>query len=390
MKSTKDLIVRYEPFGGIIATEHPPALTFVDKDFIKGLGFDVSSVWNKEWIGTYEAPIEAHYAITDFCNSNCSGCYMSSNDQSKHQLHLDFYPSAKKIANHLISKKIFHVALGGGESLAVPWIFDLAKYFKDNGVIPNLTTNGHYITDEIAKKCSIFGQVNVSLDHTVNDAVGVRPDDHFEKANEALKHLYNNNIRFGINCVVSKQNFDQLEEIVSYAKNMNVVDIELLRFKPTGRGKTVYQDYALDVDQAIELFPKLKKISKKYKVSIKLDCSFTPFICSHKPSKKVMEYFAIMGCDAGNWLIGVTPQGDVSPCSFIEGSFFESNSLENEWDKDKTFIDFRNWDKETKTKCSTCAYVSICKGGCHAVSHFLTGSFYEPDPECPLIIKGLV
>jgi hypothetical protein len=32
-------------------------------------------------------------------------------------------------------------------------------------------------------------------------------------------------------------------------------------------------------------------------------------------------------------------------------------------------------------------YLSICKGGCHIISEFLTGNFKNPDPEYPKILE---
>ncbi|MBP7585371.1 MAG: SPASM domain-containing protein, partial [Spirochaetes bacterium] len=90
-------------------------------------------------------------------------------------------------------------------------------------------------------------------------------------------------------------------------------------------------------------------------------------------------------CDAGNWLIGVSPSGMVSPCSFVEGDEFAVGELPGKWKDDTTFSVYRDWDRDTKSACARCDYVSICKGGCHAVANFVTGSSLEPDPECPMI-----
>ncbi|THB63647.1 MAG: hypothetical protein D6B27_11915, partial [Gammaproteobacteria bacterium] len=160
-----DFLLRYEKFGGIIATNNPPALTFVDKNYIQELGRSSDLLWDETDNGILSAPIEAHYAITDYCTLCCSGCYMSSSDDitklndKKEDVH-----KAISIAKILSDMGIFHVALGGGESFSIPWFFELAECFRKQNVIPNVTTNGHLITPENIEKCKVFGQVNISLD----------------------------------------------------------------------------------------------------------------------------------------------------------------------------------------------------------------------------------
>ncbi len=380
-----DLKIRYESFGGIISTENPPALVFGDKKLIKSIDSEESDLWKSKDDGVLSGPIEAHYAITNYCNANCPGCYMGSGNITENGSEEEQLAKAIDIAKSLSEMKIFHVALGGGESFLVPWFFKLAAMFREQGIIPNVTTNGYEIDDKMAESCRVFGQVNVSIDGIGDMYDHTRTKGKFHLADSALKTLKKHNIRMGINCVISRKNYDYLEDIISYAKDVGVVDIEFLRFKPTGRGKDIFHEMTLSEEQGVELFPKLKKLSRKYKIGLKLDCSFTPFICYHKPSKKHLEYFAILGCDAGNWLIGVSPDGTASPCSFIEGSDIELNKLKKTWEDGDTFKEFRFWQKDNQTACKDCKYIDICKGGCHAVSHFLTGSYSEPDPECPIL-----
>ena len=140
--------------------------------------------------------------------------------------------------------------------------------------------------------------------------------------------------------------------------------------------------------QIIDLYPKLKKLARKYRVSLKLDCSFTPFICYHKPPQKVLDYFAIMGCDAGNWLIGLNASGMASPCSFIETHDIPIADLAKKWSSQETYAEFRNWPELNDSICKQCDYLNICKGGCHAVSLHVSGSLLAPDPECPFVHLG--
>lgn len=385
----EDLQIRMEKFGGIVASQKPPMLAFVDKDYIKGMGFKNNSLWKMEDTGLLSGPIEAHYALTDYCPAQCPGCYMGADDNTD-LIGETGLKNALEVAKSLKKLKVFHVALGGGESFSIPWIFEIAKVFKDIGMVPNLTTSGLFLTKEKAAKAApLFGQINVSMDGTTNKLFShTRPKIRFETADGAVKILKRAGIRTGINCIITRYNFDHLEKIAQYAKKMKLTDIEFLRYKPTGRGEDNYHDMKLTKKQRLELLPKMKKISKRYRISLKLDCSFTPFICAHKPSKKVLDYFAIMGCDAGNWLIGVSPQGMASPCSFIKEEEVPVSNLETTWSDDKRFAFVRRWPQNTKTICRSCNYLFICRGGCRQIGNFLGKDFSSPDPECPFVEKG--
>lgn len=381
------LLIRHETFGGIIATEDPPALAFADRDYIRGLDGGESPLWDGGPGGHLSAPVEAHYAVTRRCTLGCPGCYMGSGDREGRR-DGESLEGAKRIVDVLADMGVFHAALGGGESFLVPWFTELARYARGRGVVPNVTTSGLAFTERLYGECDVFGQVNVSMDGTGDLYGHTRPGGSFEEADGALRKLGEKGIRRGINCVITRHNYSRLESIVAYARKLGLADIEFLRYKPAGRGKEQYRDMRLTPGQAVDLLPVLKKLSRRYRVGIKLDCSFTPFICHHRPPKRVLEFFAIMGCDAGNWLVGVSPEGGVSPCSFVECDELDMGELREKWGDDTTFSLYRNWDRETKTPCARCDYVALCKGGCHAVAHHCTGTSLEPDPECPIIVRG--
>jgi len=40
--------IRFEPFGGIIGTEDPIRLIWVDKEYLKNLGYDGGEIWERK------------------------------------------------------------------------------------------------------------------------------------------------------------------------------------------------------------------------------------------------------------------------------------------------------------------------------------------------------
>ncbi len=154
---------RLESFGGILALENPPMLVHVDRDFMRGLGYEHSPLWEKPEAGLLSAPLEVHFSVTNACSLRCGHCYMDSGEKDAGEMPAEDF---RKAIDLLAEMGVFHIALGGGEALERPDFFELASYVRSCGIVPNLTTNGLLMTRETAAKCSIFGQVNVSVDWT--------------------------------------------------------------------------------------------------------------------------------------------------------------------------------------------------------------------------------
>lgn len=379
------LSYRFEQFGGIIASEAPPFLAHVDKAYMEELGAGTSSLWAKPEQGYLSAPLEVHFSVTNQCSAGCKSCYMDSGEKEKEELSsTDF----KKAIDLLSEMNVFHIALGGGEAFEREDFFEIVEYARQKGLVPNLTTNGYLITSELAEKCRIFGQVNVSLDGTGEAYNRTRIAGGFQKAKVALENLKKAGVRCGINCMVTNQNFSHLKDIFKLANQLKLEDIEFLRYKPSGRGKNEYRKMRLTDEQNKNLFPALTSLSKKYKVKAKIDCSFIPMLCWHKPDREIMEKFSVYGCEAGNVLLGIRADGRFAGCSFCSNdeSVFD---LKEQWHTSKHLSACRNWVHNAPEPCRSCDYLDVCKGGCHAVSEFVTGEFAAPDPECPFVVSGV-
>lgn len=369
---------RFESFGGILALENPPMLVHVDQDFMRSLGHKHSQLWEKPEAGFLSAPLEVHLSVTNACSLRCGHCYMDSGEKDTGELTGEDF---RKAVDVLAGMGVFHMALGGGEALERPDFFELASYVRDSGIVPNLTTNGLLMTKEIAAKCRIFGQVNVSVHGADSFLRGLHA---FAESVQAVDLLLEAGVSVGLNYVVTRQNFDQLSWVFTYAGERGLTDVEFLRLKPSGRGKLEYSERRLTPAQNREFYPMIKRLSQEYGVTSKIDCSFVPMFCWHRPDKTMMEQFSVYGCEAGNVLLGVRSDGRFAGCSFLSG---EENILElpKLWDGSEHLVRLRNWTDRAQGPCRSCDYLDICKGGCRAVAEFVSGAIDAPDPECPFV-----
>jgi radical SAM protein with 4Fe4S-binding SPASM domain len=371
---------RIESFGGILALEEPPMLVHVDREFMQGLGIEKSPLWEKTEGGPLSAPLEVHFSVTNSCSARCRHCYMDSGKSEAGEMSAEEF---RRAVDLLADMGVFHMALGGGEALERPDFFDLASYVRSRGIVPNLTTNGLLLTRETAAKCRMFGQVNVSVDSIggPGESCGGRDS---AAAKRGIDLLLEAGVKVGLNCVVTRHNFGQLAEVLAYAAERKLTDVEFLRFKPSGRGQTDYFGKRLTPAQNREFFPAIKHLAQQYGIPVKIDCSFVPMFCWHRPDKTLMEQFSVYGCEAANVLLGVRSDGRFGGCSFLpsDRSIFDLPTL---WSDSEELSNLRTWAERASEPCRSCAYLDICKGGCRAVARFVSGDIDAPDPECPFV-----
>src|ERR1700690_17218 len=216
---------RFESFGGILALEDPAVLVHVDRDFMRSLGHKHSPLWDKPEDGFLSAPLEVHFSVTNSCFLRCGHCYMDSGGKDANELSTrDFHRAVDLLAG----MGVFHMALGGGEALERHDFFELAAYVRSRGIVPNLTTNGFLMTNEIAAQCRMFGQVNVSIDGLDSPGETGRDPAALAAAVRAVDLLLEAGVKVGLNCVVTRRNFDQLAGVLSFAGERGLADVELL------------------------------------------------------------------------------------------------------------------------------------------------------------------
>jgi radical SAM protein with 4Fe4S-binding SPASM domain len=389
---------RLERFGAIFQLTGPRALVFTDRQFARRalrLGPDEHP---PQWaapegdgaLGEHvlSAPFEAHLQLTNRCAAGCAGCYTGASPQgAPNEWGLVEW---KRALDELARRGVFHVALGGGESAALPWLGELAAHAHTLGIVPNLTTSGLEGLERLLEIHHLFGQINVSLDGIGEAYRAVRGFDGFAAADRAVRALRAVKRDVGINVVVTRDSFDRLDEVFAYARRHRLSEVELLRYKPAGRGSRGYEARRCSDAQHRAFFPMIERAARRHRVRIKVDCSYTPMVAHHQPAPELLAQLVVYGCTGGDFLIGAKPSGQLTACSFaappppLSDHRPTVDELGAYWDLPEAFAPFRGW-RDAAEPCRSCAYLSLCRGGCRVVAAH-TGDASEPDPECPRVV----
>jgi radical SAM protein with 4Fe4S-binding SPASM domain len=385
---------RLERFGAILQLAVPRALVFVDRDFARrAIAVDDPAIWAdaEPAIGEQplSAPLEAHLQLTNRCDAGCRGCYTgASPDGAPGEWGLAEWMRA---IDELADAGVFHVALGGGESAVLPWLGELADHARRRGIIPNLTTSGLASLDHLLAICDRFGQINVSLDGLGPTYARVRGFDGFARADAAIRALRRARREVGINVVVTRENFAELDGLFAYAAEQRLSEVELLRFKPSGRGARAYDELRCTDAQHRALLPAILAAARRHAVRVKVDCSYTPMLAHHRPGRALLAELAVYGCTGGDFLVGAKPGGQLTACSFaapppaLDGARPRITELRTYWEAPGAFGAFRAW-RAAREPCASCDYHALCRGGCKVVSAHVAGDPSAPDPECPRVV----
>ncbi len=374
---------RHERFGAIVAVDQPPLLAHVDQELARELGIPPSPLWSEPPREALSAPVEAHLTVTKRCNLACTHCYQESTPQKGDtDIPLDAWLAR---LDALARARVFHVAIGGGEALTRGDLLTIAEAARARGITPNLTTNGALVTEELAgRMAALFGQINVSID--VMPPLRIFGEDKATSGMRAAALLVKAGARVGANVVVARANFDALEPVVAWARRAGLVELELLRLKPTGRARERYLEERLTEEQRRRLFPLALDLAARHGIPVKLDCSAAPFVACHDPDKERLERYEVAGCIGGLSLLGVDERGQTSACSFYPGKGDDLLDLERGWESSRAYAPFRDYVERAAEPCRSCPYLTVCRGGCRAVALFLTGREDAPDPECPRVL----
>ncbi len=323
------------------------------------------------------APVNLTWEITLKCNLRCVHCLSDSGNAGADELNTS---ECKKLIDDLTALKVFQTNIGGGEPFIREDFIELLDYSHNKGLVTCVSTNGTLIDNSIAKKLSkmnmLYLQVSLDgVDEETNDSI--RGKGTYRKVLNAIDAFTSNNVSFSINTVLTRTNFDQLEDLRALAAE-NKSELRVSRFRPSGRGKSSKADLGPTADQ-LEYFAEWLE---KHDL-VKTGDSFFCLTSDHRRHK------GLDMCGAAKMTCCVSPNGNVYPCAFLQEEPFMSGNVRNKsfkdiWDNSQILNQFRNINVKS---CVDCYRFDVCRGGCPAMAYHTYNDINMPDPECLVNLK---
>ena len=322
------------------------------------------------------APICLTWEVTRACNLHCRHCLSSSGGSAGDELSL---AEAKQLIDELAGMQVFYVNVGGGEPFCRPDLFRILEHALQRDLPLQISTNGTLITPELARRLAElpYLYLQVSLDGAsarVNDAI--RGDGCYDRALRGMRLLANEGLEFVVNCVVTSLNCEELTELRELALSLGAT-LRVSRLRPTGRAERRWDSLRPSPKQYVALYQWLRK-----HVDVLTGDSFFFLSALGEPVK------GLGVCGAGRVTCGITPEGDVFPCSFLVAEPFRAGNVRETpfrtiWRESRVLRDLRS---NPVVTCEECRDPTECHGGCLAAKYHSLGSLQGRDPECVLAI----
>jgi hypothetical protein len=253
----------------------------------------------------------------------CKHCY-KSNTKIGSNMSFDTF---QKIFS-VIPKTVCQIAFGIGDIDSNSDFFKMMEFCRENKVIPNYTTNGFKVTDEISERTvRTCGAVAVSS-YVQNKDICYDAVQKFSDVNKKL----NGKLQINIHCLLSKETLNFCYEVARDSKSdkrlENLNAIVFLQLKECGRGKSYKQisaqEYSTFLDFLLENEIRFGHDS----------CSYPNLIFFSKDSMKENIRLVAEGCESSRFSLYINVEGKAFPCSFAESKYNGTSVVDC-----KSFID---------------------------------------------------
>ncbi|MCP3746814.1 radical SAM protein [Paenibacillus sp. A3M_27_13] len=265
--------------------------------------------------------MSAHIGLSFDCNLKCKHCFVNKEEDNATNIKKlkDFIPE-------LVEEGLFYLYYTYGEPLLCPDFFEFVKYIKKFPIYQILMSNGTLIDKEMAIKIdqSSIKKCMISVD-------SISPEKHdenrgekgaWEKAINGIRNMrrFAPSVNVGIATTVTKENENELKELLDLAIKENVSDIsflaerkgeKILHHSLDSHYSEIYRNFVMFNDvQNINLFfhdLSLLKVTRQ-------------LFQEKKISEKNYEKFTHMNRCQCNTNISISPKGDVYVCNFMNGN----------------------------------------------------------------------
>jgi radical SAM protein with 4Fe4S-binding SPASM domain len=319
-------------------------------------------------------PLILSWNVTRECNLKCSHCYINAADgKLANELTIE---EGKRLIDQIcqVSKPL--LILSGGEPLLRPDIYELIQYGSSKGLKMGLGSNGSLIDEVAVKKLKEAGITTVSI--SLDSHIAAQHDDFrgvagsWDKAVNAIKLLRNNGVLVQVNTTLTHDNYDQIDDIMSFSESLGVENFHLFFLVPTGRGVKLDdispQKYE---DMITTTFAKVSK----HRLNVRPSCAPQFMRIAQGMGLDMRQW--IRGCIAGMYYCRIYPNGDITPCPYlpIKVGNVREKSFKEIWQNADIFKEL--CDPNTLTgKCGICEYKILC-GGCRARAYGLSADFID-------------
>ena len=298
--------------------------------------------------------------VTNQCNLQCKMCDQwkvegsNSQELTTKEWHTVIDSAAKM--------NTLSISITGGEPLLRPDIFQIIGRINKNKISCHLCTNGSLLDNKIVEKLKESPPHSISISLDSNEAEihnEIRGKDCFNRVVNGIQLLKKHapKIKIGINFLVNKKNFKNMDKMVLFAESLGVDRLNVQMIHTNLQHKNKSLESFKDLLFSKEDMPQLRLEIIKFREAISRTNLKTLSKTYIKGIPKVFnKNRGGFPCYAGYISCAIDPFGRVSPCEDIEGAeSVRDRPLEHIW-KSPSFQELRK-------------KVHSCTGSCWDTTH---------------------
>ncbi len=319
-----------------------------------------------------EPPFLVALNLTRRCNLSCAHCYLDAGTRAD--------GAADEMSTAEVTALLDDIAalgdetmvvLTGGEPLLRPDIEAIARHGAALGLMVVLGSNGTALDG--GRVAALLGAgvrgVGISLDSldpAYHDGFRGWPGA-WEKTMAGIDACRQGGLGFQIHFSATEENAAELDDMIAFARSSGALVLNVFFLVCTGRGERFSGISVETYDRVLERVTEAAHDEEGLLVRAKCAPHFRRLAIELDPAWAItpMHGYEAGGCLAGSRYCRVTPEGEVTPCPYIEepaGSLRETSFAEI-WRSSELFARLRQ--PELGGRCGICEYRRVC-GGCRA------------------------
>lgn len=316
-----------------------------------------------------QIPVSGTFELTPRCNMSCRMCYihMAQNEQKCRELTTEQWLD---IGRQAVEQGMLYLLLTGGEPMLRPDFCTIYREMVKMGVMVSVNTNGTLLTPQILSVLEEYQpeKVNITL-YGMSEAVYKNlcgfPGG-FQKTIENILLLKQSGIHVNLNTTFTRDNIDDMEEIVAFAKREHIpVRMSNFIFPPV-RNHHASSAVNLTPEEAGIASAKFDLLTMEPDRIAKRREHIAKCLAEEKTEYPFDETECrAASCMAGRGAFWVSWDCNLYPCGMLPefGTPIENSSFKEAWDK----VTDRHKELLLPKECPSCKYYKLCPS-CAAVS----------------------
>ncbi|MDP6344103.1 MAG: radical SAM protein, partial [Alphaproteobacteria bacterium] len=263
------------------------------------------------------------------------------------------------------------VVFTGGEPMMRPDLEQLTRHATDLGLMAVVGSNATLLNDDRVARLLAAGVRGVgisldSLDPAYHDDFRGLPGA-WERTMRSIDACRRGGLSFQIHFSVTDDNADELDEMIAFAESSGALVLNVFFLVCTGRGEKVTNISAETYDRVLRQLTEAAHREKDLLIRAKCAPHFKRMAMELDPDWPITlaHGYEAGGCLAGTRYCRVTPDGEITPCPYMEVSAgsVRRQGFTATWQRGSVFQELRA--PKLQGRCGDCEYAKLC-GGCRA------------------------